>query len=126
MSATVLKKINRRAKELVSKKGMSFRAAQKQAGREMRSVSGVKKKAGKRKARKVSGVKKKAVTRRVKKKNVGKAVGTVSHHLGQAKGIIKEQLGRKLLQKDMATTKTAKRKLGKEVTTLKKKLRALS
>jgi hypothetical protein len=120
MSASVLKKLNRRAKELVAKKGISYKAAQKQAGREMRGgkVSGVKKKAAKRSKKSV-----------VRKRAVGsvraKAVGTVSHHLGEAKKLIRERLASALLRRDMATTKVSRRKAAKDIAALKKQYKAL-
>lgn len=116
MASNALAKVRRRAKQL-QKNGMPYQKALKQAGAEVRAgkrVSGASRKKAAPKRKRISGTK------------TSSSIGTISHHIGQAKSIIKEQLGRKLLQKDMATTKTAKKKIGKDVAALKKKLRALS
>lgn len=127
MAVSVLKKLNKRAKELVKKKGISYKAAQKQAGREMRTgkkVSGVKKKSAPKKRRSVGAVPVKR--KKISLGKVGSAIGTVAHHISQAKAIVSEQLGRKLLRRDQATTKTEKKRIGKDIAVLRKKLKALS
>jgi thymidylate synthase len=53
-------------------------------------------------------------------------VGTVSQHLSIAKKGLESKLSDKMLQQYKATTKTAKRKLGKEITQLKSQIRKLS
>jgi hypothetical protein len=100
-------------------------------------VSGVKKKASKK--RKVSGVKKKAAPKRrsvgtVKKKRVGSArpkssgrkklsgIGAIKQQAREAKKELDTKLGEKMVKQYNATTKMAKRKVGKEIAEIKKSI----
>lgn len=104
-------------------------------------VSGVKKKASKK--RKVSGVKKKAAKKAapkrrsvgtVKKKRVRSArpnssgrkklsgIGAIKQQAREAKKELDTKLGEKMVKQYNATTKMAKRKVGKEIAELKKSI----
>lgn len=147
MAATALKKITTRAKQIrKAHPSMSWVGAVKKAGAEYRGG----KVAGKKKKRRVGAVKSggsrtstggarnnrtstggartsttgnRTSTGGAKTTNV--RIGTVANHLSIAKRGMREQLAWMLLAKDQAKTKTAKRKIGKRITAVKSKLRAL-
>jgi len=126
-NSTRLKALNKRAKQLVAANPrMTYKAAQKKAGAEMRAGKKVPK-------RKVAAVKKrvsgKTTVKRVAapKKAVASVTGITA---AQAKRIIvskqKEQLASALMQREMATTKTAKKKAQKLVVARKAALRKMN
>lgn len=133
MSASTLKKLNARAKQIRAKKpGMKYATAQKQAGAEFRAgkLGGVKKRRATRKKtvrKKVGSVKRKPAKRKKKVGSVRKrSIGSVASHTSAARRLLEEQLAWNLLNISQAKTKMAKRKLQKRSTILKRKLKGLS
>jgi hypothetical protein len=125
---TALKKINARVKQLAKKHpGKKRVVLQRQAGAEYRAGKlggsvGIK--------RKRKPVHKKKSVHRKRTVRTGQTVkvrhvlaGTVSHHLSAARHKLKEQIGWGEAQKFAATTKMAKRKIGKHIARLKHQYR---
>lgn len=126
MASTALEKIRRRTKQIMkAHPNKSFRAAQKEAGREYREghkPKGTRKKPAKKKAAKKAG----RVGKLVNYKGGSVSVGAVPTSGDAKRSIVnstKEQLAWKLLAQSQAKTKTDKRKAAKVVQLLKKKLR---
>jgi hypothetical protein len=102
-------------------------------------VSGVKKKKAAKK-RKVSGVKKKAAPKRrsvagTKKRPSGSrapsrkkvtGIGAIKQQARAAKKDLEDALGREMVKQYKATTKTAKRKVGKKVAEIKKSINSVN
>jgi hypothetical protein len=126
---SALKKITTRAKQLY-KQGGSWKSAIKKAGAEYRGkkrkVSGVRtKKTHHKKTRhKRLGATREIGKDRLDNKRVNITVGSIT--AAQAKSVIrsrtKDSLATALLQRDMARTKTAKRKISKKITSLRSTL----
>ena len=137
MSSATLKKITTRAKQLRKKRpGISWKTAVKSAGLEYRQG-----KMGKtRKARPAK--KKKAVKRKrmgsggqvtrsrthtdYNRNKVNIAVGSVSHHMGAAKKMLLEDIGKKEAQKFAATKKSVRNKIQRGITELKRRYRKVA
>jgi hypothetical protein len=145
MAATALKKITTRAKQIRKKNpGISWKSAVKKAGAEYRGgkISGTKKKrkvsgtstGGARNNRTSTGGARTSTTgnrtstggARTTTIRVGRVGAlTTAGHLSAARSGLKEQLAWGLLARDQAKTKTAKRKIGKKLIEVRRKLRAL-
>ncbi len=128
-----LKKITTRAKQLQKKHPNSkWVSLVKKAGAEYRAgklgaTVGARKKTHKKKAthkrRKVSGISKRARALKVARKShaiEGRALDSLGAVKSQAKKIIGSKLAGALMRREMAGTKTAKRKAAKVVTGLKR------
>jgi hypothetical protein len=130
-SAT-LKKITTRAKSIY-KKGGTWKGAIKKAGAEYRSG----KKIGRvvrmktKKRRKVGSARKRSTTvRRIKRLHSaeGRAIhslGSVSHHISNAKKILEHEIGKLETQKFVAKKKATKRKISKRIAEKKSRFRKL-
>jgi hypothetical protein len=133
-AGTALRKINARVKVLAKKHpGKKRVTLQKQAGKEYRAgkLGGVKrKKVSKKKVHhkkprhKKIGSSRQVGKDRTDNKRVSITVGSIT--AAQAKSVIrsrtKDHLATALLQRDLATTKTAKKKISKRITTLRSTL----
>jgi hypothetical protein len=137
-AGTALRKINAEVKRLKKKHpGTRHVTLQKQAGKAYRAgkLGGVKKKSvhHKKVHHKKSHHKKVGASREVGKdrldnKRVNITVGSIT--TAQAKNLVrantKEQMAWALLQRDTATTKTAKKKINKKIVSLRKQLHSYS
>jgi|SRR5882672_1542842 len=140
MATNTLKKITIRAKQLRKKRpGISWKSAVKSAGLEYRQG-----KIGKtRKTRRIAPKKKKTTKRKrmgsdgqvtrskthtdYNRNKVNIAVGgTASGHMGAAKKILLEDIGRKEAQKFAAKKKSVKNKIQKTVSELKRRYNRLA
>lgn len=125
MSHNRLKKINKRAAQIVASQGVAYRVAQKRAGAEYR-------------AGKIGGVKKrKRSIAKKPKTRVRHRVSGVSHRVSSVgstpKGLevmlrakLKEQMAWMLLARDQEKTKTGRKKINIKLARLRRKLEAIS
>jgi|SRR5882672_3278759 len=132
MSTTTLKKITTRAKQIRKKQpGISWRSAVKKAGAEYRGgkIRKTRKARKTRPARKKKAVPRKRVkaTKKAPRSRVKIRVssGTVSGHMGAAKKMLLDDIGRKDAQIFAATKKIVKRKLQKQLNKMKQQYRKL-
>jgi hypothetical protein len=130
MATNTLKKITSRAKQLRKKRpGISWKSAVKSAGLEYRQgkIGKAKRKASPKKKtpakrKRVGAAKKKTTTQ----KKVEISVGTVAGHMGAAKKMLLDDIGRKDAQIFAATKKSVKNKLRKQLTKLKAQYRRVA
>jgi hypothetical protein len=122
--SNTLKKITTRAKQIYAKGG-TWRGAIKKAGAEYRgSKHKTKKRVVRNKRRKTSHRKKVGVVWPAAV--AGSSMnGTISGHLSQAKKMLAEKIGDKETQKFTTKLKRNKRKIQKEISSLKKQYRKL-
>jgi hypothetical protein len=126
---SALKKITTRAKQIF-RKGGTWKAAIKKASAEYRSGKKISGTLSGNTSRTVTGVKKKrkAIVRRVKKlhhaegREIAK-LGSVSHHLANAKKILEHKIGVEEMRKFKAAKKSAKNKIAKKISVLKSQYR---
>jgi hypothetical protein len=132
MAGSALKKITTRAKAIRRLHGGSWKAAIKKAGAEYRGGKKMGSTHRKAKHHKRMGAvrpsKRKSVIRKVKAYHAAegraiKSLGSVSHHMAQAKSQLKEQIGWAEAQKFAASKKSTKRKIGKRIAALKSQYR---
>ena len=126
MAANALKKITTEAQKIRKKSpGISWKSAVKKAGAKYRASAKTSKKPVRKKAAK------KVARRSVKRKTVGTAPvviqrDTVQSHVGAAKKLLLDSLGKLEGRKFAASTKTDKRKLQKSINHTKAQIRRLS
>ena len=128
MSINLLKRITREAKRLKKRHpNRNYRSLQREAANKLK-----KKKPARRKksARKKATRHRKSVVRRIRAahRREGKLIsslGSVASHIGTAKKILYDQIGRAEGRKFAAKKKSAKRKIGKAITRMKARYRKL-
>ncbi len=131
---SALKKITTRAKAIF-KKGGSWKGAIKKASSEYRQgkIAGARKSKTRKRKKAVGKVKHKrkrvgsASPHRdgIDRKRVDISIGSVAHHKSMAKKGLGHQLLSALKSREMATTKTARRKAQTRINKIKKEYRAL-
>jgi hypothetical protein len=133
----LLKKIATRTKAIMKRDRSTYKAANKKAWSEYRSgksIAGVKKKrktTTRRKRRSGSKIRRKKIgsvrnnVDRVDRKKTSITIAGVGYHKSQLRIGLKGKLEKKAGQRELATRKTVKRKLSKDIAKIKKDIRAL-
>jgi hypothetical protein len=132
----LLKKIATRTKAIQKRDRSTYKAANKKAWAEYKSgkMSGVKKKRkapARRKRKSGSKIRRKKIgsvrnnVDRVDRKHTNITIAGVGYHKSQLRIGLKGKLEKKAGQRELATRKTVKRKLSKDIAKIKKDIRAL-
>lgn len=124
--ASLLKRITNRAKEIRRRSGGSWKAALKKAGSEfkgMKSTPAKRRSVTRKKVRGVATVSKSHVDKNKITNNF--QIGSVASHISAAKKLIADKIADKERLKFLARLKSDKRRIGKEISELKKQYRKL-